>query len=121
MTAFLRTAGVVDDPGFDRAALFDDRHGQLLYLAENPLIRPRRVGSEVQQRLVFGRDPGRCRHRRDRLDAVAFSRQQQAQPIITQRRRPIRMPDHLGERIDIGCEPFLPLLAHAPFPPTQHF
>jgi hypothetical protein len=29
------------------------------------------------------------------------------------------VPNHLGERIDIGCEPFLPVLAHAPFPPQQ--
>src|SRR5215217_6359519 len=43
-------------------------------------------------------------------------RQQQAQAIITQRRRPIRVPDYLGQRLDIGCEPFLPVLAHAPFP-----
>jgi hypothetical protein len=26
------------------------------------------------------------------------------------------MPDHLGQRIDIGRKPFLPLLAHALFP-----
>src|SRR6478736_4268480 len=34
---FLRKAGVVDDPGFDRTAAFDDRQGQLLDPAENPL------------------------------------------------------------------------------------
>src|SRR4051794_31394846 len=82
MTAFLRKAGVVDDPGFDRTAAFDDRQGQLLDPAENPLIRPRRVGDEMQQRLVLGRDPGRCRYRRDWLEALAFARQQQAQAII---------------------------------------
>ena len=96
--------------------LFDQRQGQLLYPAENPLVRPRRVGNEMQQRLVLGRDPGRRRYRRDRLDALALARQQQAQAIITQRLRPIGMPDHLGERLDIGREPFLPILAHAPFP-----
>jgi hypothetical protein len=26
------------------------------------------------------------------------------------------MPNHLGERIDIGCDAFLPILAHTPFP-----
>jgi hypothetical protein len=116
MMAFLRKAGVVDDPGFDRAAAFDDRQGQFLYPAKNPLVRPRRIGEEMQQRLVLGRDPGRRRHRRDRLDALTLSRQQQAQAIIAQRRRPIRVPNHLGERLDIGREPFLPVLAHAPFP-----
>jgi hypothetical protein len=95
MTAFLWKAGVVDDPGLDRAAAFDEWHGQLLDPAENPLVRPRRVGNKMQQRLVLGRDPGRRRHRRDRLDALTLARQQQAQAIITQRRRPIRMPDHL--------------------------
>src|SRR3954449_1644861 len=60
-----------------------NRQGQLLYPAENPFVRPRRVGDEMQQRLVLGRDPGRRRHRRDRLDALALARQQQAQAIIT--------------------------------------
>src|SRR3954451_18222196 len=46
MAAFLRKAGVVDDPGFDRAAAFDERQGQLLYPAENPLVGPRRIGDE---------------------------------------------------------------------------
>jgi hypothetical protein len=45
--AFLRKAGVIDDPGFDRAAAFEDRHGQLLDPAQNPLVRPRRVGNEM--------------------------------------------------------------------------
>src|SRR5215208_4993881 len=93
--AFLRKAGVVDDPGLDRAAAFDDRQGQLLDSAEHPLVRPRRVSDEMQQRLVLGRDPGRRRYGCDRLDALTIYRQQQAQAIITQRRRPIRMPDHL--------------------------
>jgi hypothetical protein len=121
MTPFLGKAGIVDDPGFDRAAGFDERHGQLLYPAENPLVRPRRVSNEMQQRLVLGRDPGRRRHRRDRLDALALARQQQAPAIITQRLHPIRMPDHLSERLDIGPEPFLLVLAHAPFPQRQPF
>jgi hypothetical protein len=93
-----------------------DRQGQFLYPAENPLVRPRRVGDEMQQRLVLGRDPGRRRYRRNRLDALALTRQQQAQAIIAQRHRPIRVPNHLGQRLDIGHEPFLPILAHAPFP-----
>jgi hypothetical protein len=49
VSAFLRKAGVVDDPGFDRPATFDDRQDQILDSAENPLIRPRRVGNEMQQ------------------------------------------------------------------------
>src|SRR3954465_2373046 len=113
---FLRKPGVVDNPGFDRAAAFDDRQGHLLYPAETPLIRPRRGGDEMQQRLVLGRDPGRCRYRRDRLDALALFRQQQAPAVITQRLRPIRVPHHLSERLDIGTKAFLPVIAHAPFP-----
>ncbi len=38
MTALLGKAGIVDDPSFDRAAGFDDRQGQLLYPAEDPLV-----------------------------------------------------------------------------------
>jgi hypothetical protein len=113
---FLRKPGVVDNPGFDRAAVFDDWQGQLLYPAENPLVRPWRVGDEMQQRLVLGRDPRRCGYCRDRLDALALAWQQQAPAIITQRLRPIGMPDHLGQRLNVGRKPFLPVLAHAPFP-----
>src|SRR4051794_9911012 len=51
---FLGKTGIVNDPSFDRAAAFDDRQGQFLYPAENPLLRPRRVGDEMQQRLVLG-------------------------------------------------------------------
>jgi hypothetical protein len=29
------------------------------------------------------------------------------------------VPNHLGERINIGREPFLPTPAHAPFPPRN--
>ena len=65
---------------------------------------------------MLGRDPRRRPHRRDRLDALALARQQQAPAIITQRLRPIGMPDHLGQRLDIGRKPFLPVLAHARFP-----
>jgi hypothetical protein len=49
VVAFLRKPSVVDDPGFNRAAAFDHRQSQLLYAAENPLVRPRRVGDEMQQ------------------------------------------------------------------------
>src|SRR3954471_20590908 len=118
---FLRKPGVVDDPGFDRAAAFDDRQDQLLYPAENPLVRPRRVGDEMQQRLVLGRDPGRRRHCSNRLPALARSRAQKASAIITQWLRPIRMPDHFGQPLNIGREPFLPVLAHLPFPPRPPF
>ena len=38
MASLLGKAGVVDDPGFDRAAAFDNRQGQLLDPAENPLV-----------------------------------------------------------------------------------
>ena len=47
VTAFLGKSGVVDDPGFDRAAAFDDRQGQFANPVENPLVRPRRVGDEI--------------------------------------------------------------------------
>ena len=53
--------------------------------------------------------------------SVGVARQQQAPAIITQRLHPIRMPDHLSERLDIGPEPFLLVLAHAPFPQRQPF
>src|SRR3954454_7796715 len=75
VAAFLWKPGVVDDPGFDRTAAFDDRQDQLLDPAEDPLVRPRRIGDEMQQRLVLGRDPGRRCYRRDRLDALALARQ----------------------------------------------
>jgi len=31
------------------------------------------------------------------------------------------MTDHLGERLDIAAKPFLPVLAHYPFPQDNAF
>src|SRR3954454_20039983 len=45
------------------------------------------------------------------VDPLAVARQQQAAAIIMQRLRPICMPDHLGQRLEVGRKPFLPVLA----------
>ena len=49
--------GFIDDLCFNLSAAFDDRKDQITNLGEDLLVRPERVDNEMQQRLVFGRDP----------------------------------------------------------------
>jgi hypothetical protein len=49
--------------------------------------------------------PRRCRHRRHRLYALAFTRHHQTQAIVPQRPRPVRMSDHAHKSLDIGRKP----------------
>src|SRR4051794_4283100 len=108
MTAFLRKAGVVDDPGFDRTAAFDDRQGQLLDPAENPLVRPRRVGDEMQQRLVLGRPgpaplPPRSARRSYGLPAAASPGNNPATAPPDPRARSLRRaPRHRRQTVPVG-------------------
>ena len=44
--------------------------------------------------------PLRCGHRRQRLDALAFGRHYQAQAIIPQRTRPVRMSNYAHKSLD---------------------
>ena len=55
--AFLRKTRVIDDPGFDRAVLFQDGKRQVPNLAQNSRIGPRRVANEMQKRLMLRRHP----------------------------------------------------------------
>ena len=55
--AFLRKARVIDDPGFDRAVLFEDGKRQVSNLQQNSRIGPRRVANEMQKRLMLRRHP----------------------------------------------------------------
>jgi hypothetical protein len=50
---------------------------------------------------VLRRHAGRCGHRRQRLDALARARHQQARAIIPQRRGSIGMANHANQRLDI--------------------
>ena len=102
MPALLRKPGVVDDPRLDRPVAFKCRQHQFAHPGQNPLVRPRRVADEMQQRLVLRRHPGGRRQRRHRLDALALSRHQQPEAVIPQRRRPVSMADHLNKPLDIN-------------------
>src|SRR5712664_1393988 len=59
----------------------------------------------MQQRLMLRRHPRRCRHRRHRLHALAFTRHHQTHAIVPQRPRPVRMSDHAHKSLDIGRKP----------------
>jgi hypothetical protein len=71
MLAFLGKRRIVDDPGFDRPAPRHRRHHQFPHLGQHLLIRPRRIGDEMQELLMLRRDLSRLRHpRRHRLHAA---------------------------------------------------
>jgi hypothetical protein len=58
----------------------------------------------MKQRLMLRGDPGRCRHRRHRLDALALNRHQQPKAVIMHRLLSIGMTQHDTERLGrSGC------------------
>ena len=78
MRAFLREAGVVDDPGADRPMPLDGGHHLLAHGGQHGLIGPVGLGDEVVQRLVRGLHPTGFHARGHRLDALAIAGKQQS-------------------------------------------
>ena len=68
-------------------------------------ILPRRLCHHVVQRLVFGLHVRRFQTRGHWFNALARAGQQQAGAIGARRGRPARMPQHSGNRIQIGRQP----------------
>jgi hypothetical protein len=101
MPALLGKAGIVDDPRLDRSGPLDRWQNQLTHLGQHPIIGPRRVANETQQRLMLRRHPRRRRHRRHRFDALAVARQQQPKTIVPQRHRPVSMADRVNKTRDL--------------------
>jgi hypothetical protein len=108
--ALLGERRVVDDPGLDRPVPLDLRHYHPLHLGQHRRVGPRGVGNEMQKLLVLRRHAGRRRHRRHRLHASAPLCRQQPRAIALQRPRPIRMPDHARQTINVRHEPSFTLL-----------
>ena len=104
MVALLGQAGVIDDPGTDRAMTFDRRQDLLAHFGQNGLIRPRRIADKMQQRLVFGRTLCRRRHGSDRLHRLAFQGHQQARTILVELCGTARPPDNLAEPRHVRCK-----------------
>jgi len=103
--ALLGEGRVIDDPDLDRAVPLDLRRCHLAHLGQHPLVRPGRVGNEMQQPLMLRRNLGRRRHRRHRFHALAAFRSYKANAIIVHRRRSIRVPDHARQYPDVLLEP----------------
>ena len=81
--SFLGKAGVVEDPGGDRAVPGQCGQHLLAHGGEHGRIVPRRLGDEVMQGLVQAGNMGRVEARRHRLDALALAGQQKAGAIGT--------------------------------------
>jgi hypothetical protein len=58
----------------------------------------------MQELLMLHRNVGRRRHRR-RLNALATFSRQKSDAIISQRHRPIGMPDHARQFLDVNHKP----------------
>ena len=111
MGALLGKPCVVDDQGLDRPAPLHRRHDQIAHLRQNPLVRPRRLTDEVQERLMLRRNFSRRGDRRHRLDALALPRHQQPETIVPQRRSAVGVTDDAPQTLDIAAEPRFTLLA----------
>jgi len=105
MLAFLWKSGVVHDRRLDRTEPFDLWQNRLAHFAEHGLVRPRRIGHEMQQRLVFRRRARRRGESGHWLDALALARQQQPGAIVVQRHYPVGVADHASDVFDVGFEP----------------
>ena len=114
VAALLGKRRVVDDPGLDRTVPLDLWQYHLLHLGQHELVRPCGIGDKMQKLLVLRRDAGGRRHRRHRLHAPASLGRQQPGAVALQRRRPIRMPDHTRQAIQILDEPSFTLLPSLP-------
>ena len=57
MPSLLRKGGVIDNPGLDRSVTLERRRRQLADLGQHPLVRPRRLADEMQQRLMLSGGP----------------------------------------------------------------
>jgi hypothetical protein len=107
MLALLGERRIVDDPGFDRAALRHRRHHQFAHFRQHPFIRPRRIGDDVLELLMLLRYVlirfrlGRCRHR---LHAAPAHRHQQPGAITHHRPHAVRMPAHLRHFAKVRCQ-----------------
>jgi hypothetical protein len=102
MRALLGKGRIVDDPSLDRPMALDLRQHHLLHFAEDLLVRPAPFADKMQKRLVLRCRSLRRRHRRHRLHALAFARHHQAQAIVAQRSRSIRVPNDAHKPLDIG-------------------
>ena len=75
---------------------------QLTYLGQHLLIRPWRIGNEMQEFLTLRRNLRWRRHRRHRLHTAPSLRNQKPRAIISQPLRPIRMCDYLRQFVNVG-------------------
>ncbi len=111
MPALLGKARIVDDPSLDRSMPLNRRQNHLPHFRKDLLVRPASLPNKMQQRLMLSGGPFRRRRRRHRLNALALDRRQQADAIIPQRPRPVRVTDHADKPLNIGRKPRLAALA----------
>jgi hypothetical protein len=110
MPTLLRKAGIIDNPGLDRAVPLQRWQHQLAHLGQDLLVRPGRLADKMQQRLMLRRRPLGSRDRRQRLDALALARHQQAHTIVPKRCRTIGMTDHARKLANVLRKPLLALV-----------
>ena len=110
MRALLRKPRVVDDPGRDRSVALDDGQHEIAHASQYRFIRPGGLANEMQERLMFCGDARRGHQGGHRFDALALTRHQQTEAVISQGLLPIGMTDHLGQSLAIGPKPLLAAL-----------
>ena len=82
VAALLRKAGVIDDPGGDRALSPQGGQHLLADRGQHRRVAPRRRCNKVVQRLVQAGHVGWVEARRHRLNALALAGQQQAGAVV---------------------------------------
>ena len=100
--ALLGKAGIIDDPGLDRALALDDRQDRGADLSQQRGIGPLTVGHEVVQRLMGGLNARRGDLGRHRLNAFARAREKETGAVGLERCDAIRMAKDVREGADVG-------------------
>src|SRR5580704_8475686 len=92
MNALLGESCVVDDPGFDSAALFDGGKSKGSNLPQQVLLRPVGVGDKMVQRLMRALDAAGLDAGRYRLHALPLAGKNEPRTVGAKWRPPIRVP-----------------------------
>jgi hypothetical protein len=108
MGALLGQAGVVDDPGYNRAAFRHRRQRIVARAAQQGLVAPGSVGHHMVQRLMHTPDVGRGQTRCHRLDRLALPGQQQPGAVQLQGNSTIRVPGGFRQTVKIVRQALLP-------------
>lgn len=105
--ALLGKPSVIYDPRDDGALLLQRWQRLATHTSQQRMVTPGSIHHQMVERLMHAAHVVRSQTGRHGLDALAFSRQQQAGAVVLQRGVPIGMSRGLSQAFEIGRKTFL--------------